>query len=133
MSPPEDLSRFEERYRTISNPILVEIEQRVIGTDYGASGYTTIEQADQLGKILELTPGDVLLDIGSGPGWPGLYLAATTGCRVVATEPTLEGVAIAGQRARLDRLDAVAVVSEGDPLPLRPNSIDAVTSGDAFC
>ena len=26
-----------------------------------------------------------LLDVGSGRGWPGLYLAGRTGCRVVLT------------------------------------------------
>ena len=65
---------------------------------YGADGYTTRAEADAIGRALELGPGDLLLDVGTGCGWPGLYLAATTGCRVVATDAPIEGLHRAARR-----------------------------------
>jgi hypothetical protein len=33
------------------------LERLVIGADYGADGYTTVEQADDLARRLQLRPG----------------------------------------------------------------------------
>jgi hypothetical protein len=44
-----------------------------------------------LARELHLSAADRLLDLGSGRGWPGLYLAARTGCAVVLTDLPLEG------------------------------------------
>jgi cyclopropane fatty-acyl-phospholipid synthase-like methyltransferase len=43
-------------------------------------------QADTLAGELRLSAGDRLLDLGSGRGWPGLYLAASSGCQVVPSD-----------------------------------------------
>jgi hypothetical protein len=67
------------------------VERLVIGADYGADGYTTVDQADQLARLLELRPGVRLLELGSGSGWPGLHLA-TTGCAIVLTDAPGHGV-----------------------------------------
>jgi hypothetical protein len=72
-------------YGNRPSPTARQIEQRVIGGDWGANGFTTRAQADALADGLGLSVGDRLPDPGSGRGWPGLYLAARTGCRVVLT------------------------------------------------
>ena len=76
---------FQERYRNTPSLLTRQIEQRVIGGDWGANGFTTMVQADTLARELHLSAADRLLDLGSRRGWPGLYLAARTGCRVVLT------------------------------------------------
>jgi hypothetical protein len=63
---------FDERYGTAPSRAAGEIEQRVIGSDWGANGYTTMAQADALARALRLSASDRLLDIGTGRGWPGL-------------------------------------------------------------
>jgi hypothetical protein len=63
-------------YGNRPSPTARQIEQRVIGGDWGANGFTTRAQADALADGLGLSVGDRLL---------GLYLAARTGCRVVLT------------------------------------------------
>jgi hypothetical protein len=70
------LSLFQERYRNTPSQLARQIEQRVIGGDWGANGYTTRAQADTLARELGVSAGDRLLDLGTGRGWPGLYLAA---------------------------------------------------------
>ena len=94
--------RFSERYREERVDVVRTIEHTVIGGDWGANGYTTIAQADQLGALLNLRQGSLLLDVGAGRGWPGLYLATTTGCSVVLTDVPMEGLSVAHERSRQD-------------------------------
>lgn len=129
----DPFTAFAERFRIVTDPASLRAEMQVIGGDYGASGYTTMEQADELTRCLELSPGRVLLDIGSGSGWPGNYLAASTGCTAVLTDPTLEGMAVASERSRRDGLDTTAVVAAGTTLPFRKGVFDASTSTDVLC
>ena len=55
---------FDQRYSITAAPLLREIERRVIGGDWGANGYTTMAQADQLASGLGLSAADRLLEIG---------------------------------------------------------------------
>ena len=112
-----------------------QIERRVIGGDWGANGYTTIAQADTLARGLGLSAADRLLDIGTGRGWPGLYLAATSGCQVVVTDLPLQGLRGAANRAAAEGLAARAsmVVAAASGLPFRAGSFDAIVHTDVLC
>jgi 2-polyprenyl-3-methyl-5-hydroxy-6-metoxy-1,4-benzoquinol methylase len=126
---------FDQRYGTAQVQVQHEIERRVIGGDWGANGYTTMAQADALASGLGLSASDRLLDLGTGRGWPGLYLAGRTGCRVVLTDLPLDGLRVAAARATGDRLAARAgvVVSAASALPFRAGSFDAVVHTDVLC
>ena len=126
---------FEQRYGIAAAPLLREIERRVIGGDWGANSYTTIAQADQLATGLKLSAADRLLDIGTGRGWPGLYLAARTGCRVVLADLPLEGLRVAAARARAEALAARSsvLVAAASALPFHANSFDAIIHTDVLC
>ena len=130
----DDNSAFHAaRYRIVEDPVMRQVEQRVIGTDYGASSYTTRAQADRLARILGLAPGKRFLDIGSGSGWPGIYLAASTGAEVVLTDIPEEGLEVAARRLTRDGVPGYVVGAAGGALPFRDGTFDAVTSSDAFC
>jgi SAM-dependent methyltransferase len=126
---------FQERYRNTPSLLTRQIEQRVIGGDCGANGFTTMAQADTLARELHLSAADRLLDLGSGRGWPGLYLAARTGCRVVLTDLPLEGLRVAANRAASEALAArtgvVAAAASG--LPFRAGSFDVIIHTDVLC
>ncbi len=124
---------FEERFRHTTNPALRRAEAAVIGADYGAIAFTTREQADRLGRLMELGPGKMLLDVGSGAGWPGTYLAATTGCRIVLCDVPREGLRLARARMAAERVPGAAVIASGGDLPLRDQIFDATVSTDVFC
>lgn len=130
---PDLRTEFQESFRIVSDPAMLCAERKVIGGDYGASGYTTMEQANELARRLHLGPARTLLDVGSGSGWPGSYLAASTGCTAVLTDPTLEGMAVAAERSRRDGLDTAPVVATGTTLPFKEGVFDASTSSDVFC
>jgi 2-polyprenyl-3-methyl-5-hydroxy-6-metoxy-1,4-benzoquinol methylase len=126
---------FRERYGRPASEATRELEGLVIGGDFGANGYTTVEQADLLARRLELQTGDRLLDVGSGRGWPGLYLAKVTGCSVVLTDIPEEGLATARKRAAVEGLAerSQAVVSSGRRLTFKIESFDAVVHTDVLC
>jgi cyclopropane fatty-acyl-phospholipid synthase-like methyltransferase len=118
------------------------VEWLAIGADYGADGYTTIEQAVDLARRLELRPGVRLLELGSGSGWPGLHLAKTSGCAVVLTDLPGQGLPMPGeglqraaQRATAEGLrDRCAVVAaSGKHLPFAAATFHAVVSADVMC
>jgi hypothetical protein len=125
---------FEERYRVKPTEVTRQIEREVIGGDWGANGYTTVGQADRLGRELSLGPGSMLLDLGAGRGWPGLYLASSTACRVVMADVPADGLRLALDRAEDEELTnrAAAVRSSAMALPLRPGCFDAVVHADVL-
>jgi methylase of polypeptide subunit release factors len=126
---------FGERYAIPTGDVNARIEQDVIGAAWGANGYTTVDQADELGRRLELGPRTRLLDVGSGRGWPGLYLARQTGCDVVATDLPVEGLLVARKRAHREGFGEQVsfTVAGGAELPFRPQSFDAIVHTDVLC
>jgi ubiquinone/menaquinone biosynthesis C-methylase UbiE len=126
---------FRERYGRPASDTTRELERLVIGGDFGANGYTTVEQAELLAQRLDLRDGDRLLDVGSGRGWPGLYLAKITGCSVVLTDIPEEGLAAARRRAVVEGLAerSPAVASSARCLPFKAQSFDAVVHTDVLC
>lgn len=111
------------------------MERVVIGADYGADGYTTRAQADVLGRALHLGAGVDLLDFGAGRGWPGVYLAATSGCDVVISDLLAADLRFGLDRAARDGFGSRcrAVVATARDLPFAPTSFDAVVSTDTLC
>ena len=132
---PDLFSDFDRFHALAVDPVVRQAERRVLGSDYGATSYTTLSQADELATLLGLSPRHLLLDLGTGTGWPGLYLARTTGCRVVLTDVPAEGLRVARERAIRDGLEGRSglVVSSADALPFQDRSFDAVTHTDVLC
>ena len=135
MPGSDDVERFAERYAVSGADPILAVEAETLGSDYRANGYTTVEQADELGELLELGPGRVLLDVGAGCGWPGLYLAKRLGCSVMTMDPVAEGIAVAKARTESDSTADRGWVAVADAidLPLRRRSVDAVVHTDLLC
>ena len=131
----EARARFAERYAAPTAGVAADIERRVIGAAWGANGYTTVDQADELGRRLQLHPGATLLDVGTGRGWPGLYLASQSGCRVVGTDMPFDALIAAARRSRRDGFeDRVGLaVAAGADQPFSKETFDAVVHTDVLC
>jgi len=135
MSPRDRIvDRFRERYGQPVTAAALAVERQAIGGTFGASGYTTVAQVDVLARRLDLRPGARLLDIGAGRGWPGLYLAAQTGCEVVLAdvpEPGLRAALASAQGQGLLPRSSV-IKASGTHLPFRARSFDAVVHTDTL-
>ncbi len=127
--------RFDDLYQLVQAPIMREIERSVCGCDYGGTSWTTRREAEQVGALLGLAPGRRLLEVGAGSGWPGLYLARTTGCDVTLVDMPLAGLRIAARRAALDGLDGACwiALADGAALPFGSGAFDAVSHSDVLC
>ena len=135
MSEGDRAAQFAARYLVTGDAVFLEIERAVLGVDYQATGYTTRSEADDLGRQMELCTDSRLLDLGSGCGFPGLYLSTRTGCSIVTVDPVAAGASTSRARALRDGLTDrhLAVVARGQALPVSNASFDAIVHVDVTC
>ena len=124
MAPTPDeqalIDRFSKTYqRLTSSEIMLGIERAVCGCDYGCTSWTTRDETRDICERLGLAPGVRLLDIGSGSGWPALYLARESGCNAVLTDLPPEGLGAAKRRAEADGLAERCEIVQADARALR--------------
>jgi hypothetical protein len=76
MSPDATPRRcFTRDYALGCSAAVRDLERSVLGCDYGATSWTTRDEAAAVADLLGLRPRVRLLDVGAGAGWPGLYLS----------------------------------------------------------
>jgi methylase of polypeptide subunit release factors len=129
------LEHFRARYATPATDVAKQIEASVIGAAWGANGYTTLDQAEELARRLALRSGRRLLDVGTGRGWPGVYFASRYACDVVGTDMPFDALVAAAGRAATEHFDGrfAAVAAAGMHQPFRPGSFDAIVHTDVLC
>jgi cyclopropane fatty-acyl-phospholipid synthase-like methyltransferase len=128
-------ANFRDRYGPASSDATRVLERMVIGGDFEASGYTTLAQADLIAERLHLREGELLLDVGAGRGWPGLYLSKVTGCSVVLTDLPEEGLRTARRRAGVEGIGerVAAVAASARRLPFAGGTFDSIVHTDVLC
>ena len=126
---------FERDYEIAQQPLMREIERCVRGSDYGATSWTTREQAEQTAVRLGLGRGRRLLELGAGSGWPALFLGTLSGCDIVLTDLPLSGLRIARERAARDGLNGRCSVlaADGAALPFADHLFDRIHHADVLC
>ncbi len=126
---------FAASYEVSNLPAMREVERTVLGCDYGGTSWTTSTQATQIVEMLGLRQGLKLLDIGAGSGWPGLFLADTSGCDVTLLDLPVSALARAIKRARSDGIDdrVDAIAASGSALPFGNACFDAISHSDVLC
>ena len=93
------------------------------------------ELTEHLAGALDVRPGNLVLDVGSGLGTSALTLARATGCAVVGVDLSAANVERARGRAAEAGLAAQVRFLQGDAesLPLDDASVDGVVSECSLC
>lgn len=131
----ELIEQFAGEYRRAQSPLALDLERAVCGCDYGGTSWTTRDEAERMGRLLELRQGRKLLEIGAGSGWPALYLAARSGCDATLADLPHDALRIAAHRAaREPAAGAIAMaVADGACLPFKTGQFDAICHSDVLC
>ena len=81
-----------------------------------------------------LAPGDRLLDLGAGRGWPGELIGDQTGAELLSVDVPIEALRQGGARMR-EVLGARVrqVCGDGRALPIGDGHFSAVCHTDVLC
>jgi hypothetical protein len=133
MAEADLVERFREYYASSESEAIRELERRTLGVAFGGNGYTDTVQVQRFVSLLGVSRGDRLLELGSGAGWPGLYIAQQSGAEVVLSDVPWEGLVRGQYRGRHERISTDAVACLGTELPFRDMSFAGVTHSDVMC
>ncbi len=106
------------------------------GVDLGQTGWVTIEETNEIPRLLDLRLNSTVLEIGCGSGGIALHLAENVGCRLVGLDINAAGVRNANQLALARDLASRAHFEQCDVsknLPFDNETFDAVFSNDVLC
>ena len=137
-SPEEQalIDRFSRTYGKLTgSETMLDIERRVCGCDYGCTSWTTKDETADIINMLGLSAATKFLEIGSGAGWPGLYLAKQTGAETTLIDLPFEGLKAAKRRAAADGQAETCHIAQADgaALPFKDGSFEAIYHSDVLC
>jgi len=133
--PPSSASHYRDNYKNFKSDLYAEIRREAFGEDIGQNSWLTANEQDRFIAWLELSSGQVLLDVACGSGGPALRIAAASGCSVTGVDVEEDGIRIATSLAKERGLTERAqfqCVDASRPLPFPENSFDAITCIDAI-
>src|ERR1700680_4091286 len=127
MSAKVDL--YNSSYGNYERDAYREIRLETYGEDFGQTSWVTTEESHEIPRLLDLTPGCSVLEIGCGSGRYALHVAQTAGCRVCGLDRNAERIRNAGTLAQRLNLSSQATFQQCDvaqPLPFAGETFDAV-------
>ena len=129
------IARLTDAYRVGNTSTMLEMEESVCGCRYGATSWTTQTEAKLISELLSLTQTKSLLEVGSGSGWPGLYIAKLSKCHLTLIDIPFSGLSIARNRIFQDQLQNTCNVLAANAynLPFSPSSFDTIFHADLLC
>ncbi len=106
--------------------------ERVFGADLCQEGMTDMAALEDLLGLLDLKPGDHLLDLGCGAGVIAEYISDQTGARVTGLDYSAPAIAVANERTADKRGRLTFLKGDMNALDLPERSFDAAISLDTL-
>jgi SAM-dependent methyltransferase len=127
---------YDNVYVDFASDAELAVRREAYGEDLGQSSWLTAPEWLEFARLLGLSAGREVLEVGSGSGGPAVYLSAARNCRVTGVDVNEHGVrnarALAEARGLAERV-RFEVVDASRPLPFADASFDAIVSNDAMC
>ena len=127
---------YNHAYRGHESDVYRQIRLATYGRDFGQTSWVTTEESDAIPRLLEISAGSEVLEIGFGSGLYAIHLAQTTGCRLTGLEINPHAVTTAAELARQSGLDWKVTFRHHDvseQLPFERDRFDAAFSNDVLC
>src|SRR5436190_15398144 len=132
----EGIDLYDNVYGDFGSRVEAAVRHEAFGEDIGQSSWITAQEWLRFADHAQVRANSHVLQVGSGPGGPAIYLATKRGCRCTAVDSNGHGIqngtrlAAAqgvGERVTFQQVDA------SQPLPFAAATFDAVLSNDAMC
>jgi SAM-dependent methyltransferase len=133
---PDQVDLYDHAYGKYQVDVYAQVRIETYGEDLGQTSWVTIQEANEIPRLLEITAGSQVLEIGCGSGRYALRLAEQTRCRVLGLDVNPLGIRNAKEMAVRVQLESLARFEECDvsrPLPFDDETFDAVFSNDVLC
>src|SRR5436309_425539 len=126
---------FYAAYGQFDDDILAQVRRDTYGEDIGQFSWITADEFRRFFRLLELDSSSSVIDLACGSGGPAMFMAQTTGCRVIGIDINESGIKtatrLAQERSLQDKVRFV-LTDAGQPLPVSDASCDAIVSIDAM-
>jgi len=133
--PERRVDLYNSTYGGFQERVREKIRRETYGEDIGQIGWLLAEEAREFIGWLGVDASSAVLEVASGSGGPALFMARTTGARVVGIDINEHGVVNANEMARAQGLDAQVrfrLVDGSRALPFDDASFDAVVCIDSI-
>ena len=127
---------FETTYAGSPSKVIERVWRSVLGDEYPEGldpySYVTRSGLERMADELRLERGATLVDVGCGRGGAGLWIAATTGARLIGIDIAEAPLVSARERARSMGMGAEFRRGEFEATGVETASADGVMSVDAL-
>src|SRR5262245_4632087 len=135
MSDRDRVDAYSATYRHFGEAVLARVRREAYGEDIGQQSWLTADECRTYCAWLQLDASSHLLEVGCGTGGPALFIARTTGARVMGVDSNPHGIdagtTMAQEHQLADRVHFECLDASG-PLPFADERFDAVLCIDAI-
>jgi SAM-dependent methyltransferase len=131
----KEVKLYDAHYSHLSADPEVAVRRRTYDEDLGQSSWITAAQALEFFRLLELGPGQRVLEVACGSGGVTCRMAIETGAECIGVDINPHGIEAAQARARELELSSrvtFQMVDAAKPLPFPDQSFDAIFCNDSI-
>ena len=133
MSDSVDL--YDSAYGNFAAEVFEQVRREAFGEDIGQNSWLTADEYLRFFERLKPQSSSNVLEVACGSGGPALFMARTTGCRILGIDNNENAIATANKMAREQRLDSqirFQLANAGEPLPFEDETFDSIVCIDAI-